>query len=88
MWKNETIYSIGDTLQLKSLAEFGIDVDNHALDEEFAEMVDMKGTEIHERIEHIDLMMKRLKAERNLLEEILDGKLHKMAKRLNNEEQG
>ena len=88
MWKNETIYSIGDTLQFKSLAEFGIDVDNHALDKEFAEMVDMKGMEIRERIDHIDLMMKRLKAERNLLEEILDGKLHRMAERLKNEEQG
>ena len=85
MW-NEHIYSIGDTLQLKSLAEFGIDVDEFKLDEDFADLVDTKAEEIHERIEHIALAMKRLKAERMLLEEILDGKLHRMAARLNVEE--
>lgn len=90
MW-NEHIYSNGDVMQLKNLAEIGIDIDNYEkIDEQLADDVSDKYDLVRERIEHIDAMIARLGIEKDMLERILRGELHEIAEHswANRKEQG
>lgn len=77
MW-TENVYSQGDTMQMKNLAEIGIDVENYELDMLFADTVMEKDDLIRERIEHIDVVIERLRCEKSAWEEILRGKLYEL----------
>ena len=72
MW-TEKIYSGGDLSNLENLEDLGFNISNY--DSLISEIDSEKGELIKSRIDHIDAMINRLKAEKSMMQDALNGKL-------------